>query len=107
MKDFLRKLFKISKKVIKDEVEEIKELKPTEEEYAQGEQRANAAILAMSSFGLPYSILSKEIMKKVFAYGLRDIRDGIQDNSKLIMRRVIDEINAERKERNKRKETSN
>ena len=36
MKDFLRKLFKISKKVIKDEVEEIKELKPTEEDYAQG-----------------------------------------------------------------------
>lgn len=107
MKDFLRKLFKISKKVVKDEVEEIKELKPTEEDYAQGEQLANAAILAMSSFGLPYSILSKEIMKKVFAYGIRDIRDGIQDNSKLIMRRVIDEINAERKERNKQKEASN
>lgn len=107
MKDFLRKLFKISKKVIKDEVEEIKELKPTEEDYAQGEQLANAAILAMSSFGLPYSILSKEIMKKVFAYGIRDIRDGIQDNSKLLMRRVIDEINAERKERNKQKEASN
>lgn len=107
MKNFLRKLFKISKKVIKDEVEEIKELKPTEEDYAQGEQLANAAILAMSSFGLPYSILSKEIMKKVFAYGIRDIRDGIQDNSKLLMRRVIDEINAERKERNKQKEASN
>ena len=107
MKDFLRKLFKISKKVIKDEVEEIKELKPTEEDYAQGEQLANAAILAMSSFGLPYSILSKEIMKKVFAYGIRDIRDGIQDNSKLLMRRVIDEINAERKEKSKQKETSN
>lgn len=107
MKDFLRKLFKISKKVTKDEVEEIKELKPTEEDYAQGEQLANAAILAMSSFGLPYSILSKEIMKKVFAYGIRDIRDGIQDNSKLIMRRVIDEINAERKEKSTQKETSN
>lgn len=107
MKDFLRKLFKISKKVIKDEVEEVKELKPTEEDYAQGEQLANAAILAMSSFGLPYSILGKEIMKKVFAYGIRDIRDGIQDNSKLIMRRVIDEINAERQEKSKPKETSN
>lgn len=107
MKDFLSKLFKISKKVIKDEVKEIKELKPTEEDYARGEQLANAAILAMSSFGLPYSILSKEIMKKVFAYGIRDIRDGIQDNSKFLMRRVIDEINAERKEKSKQKETSN
>ena len=107
MKDFLRKFFKISKKVIKDEVEEIKELKPTEEDYAQGEQLANAAILAMSSFGLPYSILSREIMKKVFAYGIRNIKDGVQDNSKLIMRRVIDEINAERKEKSKQKETSN
>ena len=107
MKNFLEKLFKISKKVIKDEVEEIKELKPTEEDYAQGEQLANAAILAMSSFGLPYSILSREIMKKVFAYGIRDIKDGVQDNSKLIMRRVIDEINAERRERDKKKETSN
>ena len=107
MKNCLGRLFKISKKVIKDEAEEIKELKPTEEDYAQGEQLANAAILAMSSFGLPYSILCKEIMKKVFAYGIRNIRDGIQDNSKLIMRRVIDEINAERKEKSKQKETSN
>ena len=107
MKDFLKKFFKISKKVIKDEVKEVKELKPTEEDYTQGEQLANAAILAMSSFGLPYSILCKEIMKKVFAYGIRNIKDGVQDNSKLIMRRVIDEINAERKEKSKQKETSN
>ena len=107
MKDFLKKFFKIGKKVIKDEVEEIRELKPTEEDYTQGEQLANAAILAMSSFGLPYSILCKEIMKKVFAYGIRNIKDGVQDNSKLIMRRVIDEINAERKEKSKQKETSN
>lgn len=107
MKDFFKKFFKISEKVIKDEVEEIKELKPTEEDYTQGERLANAAILAMSSFGLPYSILGREIMKKVFAYGIRDIRDGIQDNSKLIMRRVINEINAERRERDKKKETSN
>ena len=107
MEDFLKKFFKIGKKVIKDEVEEIRELKPTEEDYAQGERLANAAILAMSSFGLQYSILSREIMKKVFAYGIRDIRDGIQDNSKLIMRRVINEINAERQEEKKRKETSN
>ena len=48
MKDFLKKFFKISKKVIKDEVEEIRELKPTEEDYIQGERLANAAILAMS-----------------------------------------------------------
>ena len=107
MEDFLKKFFKIGKKVIKDEVEEIRELKPTEEDYAQGERLANAAILAMSSFGLPYSILSREIMKKVFAYGIRDIRDGIQDNSKLIMRRVINEINAERQEEKRQKETSN
>ena len=107
MKDFLKKFFKIGKKVIKDEVEEIRELKPTEEDYIQGERLANAAILAMSSFGLPYSILSREIMKKVFAYGIRDIRDGIQDNSKLIMRRVINEINAERREEKKQREASN
>lgn len=106
MKDFLKKFFRISKKVIKDEVKEIKDLKPTEEDYAQGEQLANAAILAMSSFGLPYSILSKEIMKKVFAYGIRDIKDGVQDNSKLIMGRVIDEINAERKSKDKQEKTS-
>ena len=107
MKDFLKRFFKISKKVLKDEVGEIKELKPTEEDYTQGEQLANAAILAMSSFGLPYSILSREIMKKVFAYGIRDIKDGVKDNSKLIMRRVIDEINAERKSKDKQEETSN
>ena len=65
---------------------------------------SKSSILCFTKCGL---FLSREIMKKVFAYGIRDIRDGIQDNSKLIMRRVIDEINAERRERDKKKETSN
>ena len=50
----------------------------------------------MSSMGLSYTILGQRIMAKVFAYGIRDIKDGVEDNSKLVIGRVIEEINNER-----------
>ena len=39
-------------------------------------------------------------MAKVFAYGIRDIKNGVEDNSKLIIGRVIEEIKNERKKEN-------
>lgn len=100
-KDVVKAIFRINKNVIKKEFEEIQNLTPTEEDYAQGERLAEAAVVAMSSMGLDYTILGQRIMAKVFAYGIRDIKDGVEDNSKLIIGRVIEEI---KNERNKGKE---
>ena len=69
---------------------------PTEEDYAQGEKLAEAAVVAVGSMGLSYTALGQRIMAKVFAYGIRDIKDGVEDNSKLIIGRVIEEIKNER-----------
>lgn len=100
-KDIVKAIFRINKNVVKKEFEEVQHLTPTEEDYAQGERLAEAAVVAMSSMGLGYTILGQRIMAKVFAYGIRDIKDGVEDNSKLIIGRVIEEI---KNERNKGKE---
>lgn len=91
-KEICKTVFKINRSVIKKELEEIQNLTPTEEDYAQGEKLAEAAVIAMSSMGLGYTVLGQKIMAKVFAYGIRDIKDGVEDNSKLIIGRVIEEI---------------
>lgn len=96
MLDKLKKLLRINKNVIKGEVEEIRQLKPTEEDIKQGEALADAAIIAMSSMGMSYTVTMQKIIAKVFAYGIRDIKDGVQDNKKLIIGRVIEEIKNER-----------
>lgn len=96
MLDRLKKLLRINKNVIKGEVEEIRQLKPTEEDIKQGEVLADAAIVAMSAMGMSYTVTMQKIIAKVFAYGIRDIKDGVQDNKKLIIGRVIEEIKNER-----------
>lgn len=96
-KEFIKKVLKINSNVVKGELEEIRNLSPTEEDYAQGEALADIAITAMTSMGLGYTLLGKKIIAKVFAYGIRDIKDGIEDNQKLIIGRVIDEIHNEKK----------
>lgn len=95
-KDIVKAIFRIHKNVIKKEFEEIQNLTPTEEDYAQGERLAEVAVVTMSSMGLGYTVLGQRIMAKVFAYGIRDIKDGVEDNSKLIIGRVIEEIKNER-----------
>lgn len=106
-KDVVKAIFRVHKNVIKKEFEEIQNLTPTEEDYAQGERLAEAAVVAMSSMGLGYTLLGQRIMAKVFAYGIRDIKDGVEDNSKLIIGRVIEEIKNERnKGKEQKKETA-
>lgn len=102
-KDFIKTVFRIHKNVIKGEFEEIQNLTPTEEDYKQGEAMADAAVAAMTSVGLGYTLLGKRIIAKVFAYGIRDIKDGIEDNSKLIIGRVIEEIRNEQQQQREQK----
>ena len=102
-KDFIKTVFRIHKNVIKGELEEIQNLTPTEEDYKQGEAMADVAVAAMASVGLGHTVLGKVIIAKVFAYGIRDIKDGVEDNSKLIIGRVIEEIRHEQQQQREQK----
>lgn len=94
-KDIVKSIFKIQKNVVKGEMDEIKNLSPTEEDYAKGEVMATTAVTVMASMGIGCSALAHRIIAKVFAYGIRDLKDGLEDNKKLIVGRVVEEIKKE------------
>lgn len=91
-KDIVKAFFRIHKNVIKGEIDEIKNLSPTEEDYAKGEVMATTAVAVMNSMGIGCSALAHRIIAKVFAYGIRDVKNGLEDNKKLIIGRVVEEI---------------
>lgn len=93
------KIFKIGKNVVKGEVQEIVNLKPTEEDYKQGEQLATVAAGALAAMGIPIPAVGITIIGKAFAYGIRDIRDGVEEPNKLIIGRIIEEIKGEKNEK--------
>lgn len=88
----LKKFLKALGIAVKDEVKEISTLQPTDEDYKQGAILAAAAVAAMTSMGCAPALLSTDILTKVFAYGIRDIKDGAKVNDKLIAFRVINEL---------------
>ena len=96
--DFL-KVFKIGKNVVKGEVQEIVNLKPTEDDYKQGEQLATVTAGALAAMGIPIPAVGITIIGKAFAYGIRDIRDGVEEPNKLIIGRIIEEIKGEKNEK--------
>lgn len=91
---FIKRHFTITKNVVKGEATEIANLKPTEDDYSQGKRMAVVTIAVMASMGIPIAAAAEPVIAKVFAYGIRDLRDGIEDNNKLIISRVINEIKA-------------
>lgn len=92
MKTFFGKLLKACGIAIKDEIKEVATLKPTDEDYKQGKALAVAVVSAMTAMGFTTSALGTDVIAKVFAYGIRDIKDGVEVNDKLILARVINEI---------------
>ena len=94
-KDIVKTIFKIQKNVVEGEIDEIKNLSPTEEDYAKGEVMATTAATVMASMGIGCTVLVHRIIAKVFAYGIRDLKDGLEDNKKLIAGRVVEEIKKE------------
>ena len=91
--EIFKKPIKIMHKVAKDEIKEIKDLTPTPEQYKKGEAMSMIAIAALSSMGIPVAGVAEPIIAKVFAYGIADLEAGIEDNQKLIIERVIAELN--------------
>lgn len=89
---FLHKLARVCFNPVKEEVKEIKSLKPTEEDREQGKRLAILTVAALSAMGIPLSALGTEVIAVALTYGLRDLKDGLESHDKLIVARVINEI---------------
>ena len=96
--DKFKKFINAFKKAMKDEVQEIKELKVTPEDEEQASKLANLAADAMMLYGIPVGGAGRVVMKKVIAYGLRDLKDGVKAPDKLIISRVVNELKVEEKD---------
>lgn len=94
--DKIKSIIKINHRVIKAEAEEIVNLSITQEDEEQANRLAILIAATLVSCGIPCGILSQQVMAKVLAYALRDIKDGIEVHDKLIIGRVINEIKAEK-----------
>lgn len=92
--NFFKRIFRITTNVIKAEGEEILNLKPTEEDYELGDKIAVLAVSAMASCGIPSTLISQKIIAKAVAYGIRNLKEGVKDNDKLIIARIVKEIRA-------------
>lgn len=92
MKELFKKIKNIFVKPVKEEVKEILDLHPTEQDFAQGKKLATIAAAVMMANGIPMSVNSTELMGKALAYLVRDVKDGIDDHDKLLVSRIVQEI---------------
>jgi hypothetical protein len=93
----IKRFFRAFHKAMKEEIEEVKTLNITKEDEEQASKIANLAADAMMMYGVPVGGAGRAIMKKVIAYSLRDIKDGVNAPDKLIIKRVISELKEEEK----------
>ena len=94
----IKRFFRAFHKAMKEEIEEVKTLNVTKEDEEQASKIANLAADAMMMYGVPVGGAGRAIMKKVIAYSLRDIKDGVNAPDKLIIKRVINELKEEQKD---------
>lgn len=94
----IKRFFRAFHKAMKEEIEEVKTLNITKEDEEQASKIANLAADAMMMYGVPVGGAGRAIMKKVIAYSLRDIKDGVNAPDKLIIKRVINELKEEQKD---------
>lgn len=94
----IKRFFRAFHKAMKQEIEEVITLNITKEDEEQASKIANLTADAMMMYGVPVGGAGRAIMKKVIAYSLRDIKDGVNAPDKLIIRRVINELKEESKD---------
>ena len=85
-------IFKAISRAFKAEAKEVKNLQVTPEDEEQAKQLAKLTRAALLAAGIPVPPLADIILERALAYGLRDLKDGVKDNDKLIIARVINEI---------------
>lgn len=81
----------ITTSVIAGEVQELKELQITVEDEEQANNIANMLCAALANMGIPFAIALQPVAKRIIAYGIRDIKDGVEHPQRLIISRVIEE----------------
>lgn len=94
----IKRFFRAFKKAMKDEMEEVKTLNVTKEDEEQASKIANLTADTMMMYGVPVGGVGRAVMKKVIAYSLRDIKDGVNAPDKLIIKRVMNELKEEEKD---------
>lgn len=87
-----KKILKALGIAIKEEVKEIKNLELTDEDKEQGDKVAVMVVAALAGVGVPMCALGQKAIARVLAYVIRDVKDGIECQDKLIIARVINEL---------------
>lgn len=90
-----QRLFRSLFYAFKGEIEEIASLRPTDDDRKQGERLALMATSIAAGVGIAVAPALTPIIAKVFAYGIRDMKDGITNNDKLIIERIQKELKYE------------
>ena len=90
--DKILNFFKALHRANKAEIEEIKNLKLSEQDRAQGTKVAAIAVAALAACGVPCGAAALPILETVFAYCIRDIKDGIDTPEKLLAFRIGEEL---------------
>lgn len=87
-----KKILKALGVAIKEEVKEIKNLELTDEDKEQGDKVAVMIVAALAGVGVPMCTLGQKAIARVLAYVIRDVKDGVECQDKLIIARVINEL---------------
>lgn len=93
--EFINKIIRSLYRAGKSELNEIKELKITEEDLLQAEKYSLIIVSALSSSGLAFAPLLKPLLKIALSYCIRDIKDGEQEPDKLLIKRIMKEFEKE------------
>lgn len=100
MRTAIGKFLKALGNALIDEVDEVAHLVPTEEDREQGQKMAVLTVTALTAMGCPLPAVGTTVIAKVYAYGLRDLKDGVKTPDKLIVKRVINEIKEQKEKPN-------
>ena len=90
--DKIKNFFKALYRANKAEIEEIKQLKLSEQDREQGARAAALAVAAMAACGVPCGAAALPILETTFAYVIRDIKDGVETPDKLLALRIGEEL---------------
>lgn len=88
----VKRFFTGAHNIVKDEAEEVLNLKPTEQDEKIGEIVANLSMQAASCAGLPIPSGMQPIIKKAAIYTVADAREGFKAPEKTIIGRIVSEF---------------
>lgn len=88
----IKNFFKAIHRANKAEIEEIKNLQLSAEDREQGTKAAALAVAALAACGVPCGAAATPILQVVFAYVIRDIKDGVETPEKLLALRIGEEL---------------